>query len=66
MKQIKYTLLVWLAAFMLFPAGVGATDAEVLQKDLKIQDVSSVTAVKECNDGGTFQRNARDVRHDPL
>ena len=39
MKQIKYTLLVWLAALMLFPAGVGATDAEVLQKDLKIQDV---------------------------
>ena len=31
MKQIKYTLLVWLAALMLFPAGVGATDAEVLQ-----------------------------------
>lgn len=26
-------------ALMLFPAGVGATDAEVLQKDLKIQDV---------------------------
>ena len=42
MKQIKYTLLVWLAALMLFPAGVGATDAEVLQKDLKIQDDGGV------------------------
>ena len=63
MKQIKYTLLVWLAALMLFPAGVGATDAEVLQKDLKIQDVFQRYGR---NDGGTFQRNARDVRYDPL
>lgn len=39
MKQIKYTLLVLLVALLLFPMGAGATDAEVLQKDLKIQDV---------------------------
>ena len=39
MKQIRYTLLVLLAALFLFPYGAGATDAEVLQKDLKIQDV---------------------------
>lgn len=39
MKQIRYTLLVLLAALLLFPSGAGATDAEVLQKDLKIQDV---------------------------
>lgn len=39
MKQIRYTLLVLLAALFLLPFGAGATDAEVLQKDLKIQDV---------------------------
>ena len=39
MKQIRYTLLVLLAALFLLPSGAGATDAEVLQKDLKIQDV---------------------------
>ena len=39
MKQIRYTLLVLLAALFLLPSGAGATDAEVLQKDLKMQDV---------------------------
>lgn len=39
MKQIKYTLLVWLAALLCFPSEARAMDAEVLQKDLKIQDV---------------------------
>ena len=39
MKQIKYTLLVWLAVLILFPAGAGATETAVMQKDLKIQDV---------------------------
>lgn len=39
MKQIKYTLLVWLAALLCFPSEARATDAEVLQKDLKIQEV---------------------------
>lgn len=39
MKQIKYTLLVWLAALLCFPSEARATDAEVLQKNLKIQEV---------------------------
>ena len=36
MKQLKYTLLIMLAALLLLPAGAGAVEA---QKDLKIQDV---------------------------
>ena len=36
MKQLKYTLVVILAALLLLPAGAGAVEA---QKDLKIQDV---------------------------
>lgn len=39
MKQIRYTLLFLLAVLLAFPLGAGATDAEVLQKDLKIEDV---------------------------
>ena len=36
MKQLRYRLLIMLAALMLLPTGVGAAEA---QKDLKIQDV---------------------------
>ena len=35
MKQLRYRLLIMLAALMLLPTGVGAAEA---QKDLKIQD----------------------------
>ena len=40
MKQLRYRLLIMLAALMLLPTGVGAAEA---QKDLKIQDVFTVT-----------------------
>ena len=36
MKQLRYRLLIMLAALVLLPTGVGAAEA---QKDLKIQDV---------------------------
>ena len=36
MKQLRYTLVVILAALLLLPTGAGAVEA---QKDLKIQDV---------------------------
>ena len=36
MKQLRYTLLIMLAALVLLPTGVGAAET---QKDLKIQDV---------------------------
>ena len=36
MNQLRYRLLIMLAALMLLPTGVGAAEA---QKDLKIQDV---------------------------
>lgn len=39
MKQIKYTLLLLLVLLIAFPTGAGATDTEVMQKDLKIQEV---------------------------
>ena len=38
MKQLRYTLLIMLAALVLLPTGVGAAET---QKDLKIQDVFS-------------------------
>ena len=52
MKQLRYRLLIMLAALMLLPTGVGAAEA---QKDLKIQDVFTVTVKEECHDGGAFQ-----------
>lgn len=53
MKQLRYRLLIMLAALMLLPAGLGAAEA---QKDLKIQDVFIPLREKEeCHDGGAFQ-----------
>ena len=45
MKQLRYRLLIMLAALMLLPTGVGAAEA---QKD-------PLREKKECHDGGAFQ-----------
>ena len=72
MKQLRYRLLIMLAALMLLPTGVGAAEA---QKDLKIQDVftrygkkRNVTMVELSNEmletyGMTrYKRGARKIK----